>query len=160
MKKILLSILVISSFAFAENIEIHGTSTFHDWKMVSNETSVIFESGDNQITKLEVSALVESLKSGDTGLDKKAYEAMKTKVNPNISFVLESADLEKGTLTGVFKILETEEKVTIKPEILTTTHVAGNFTTKMTTYGVIPPSVLFVKSGDEIVVKYDIKKPE
>ena len=74
MKKLICSLLLLSGLVYAENVEIHGTSTLHDWKMVSNETKTVFENDGSTITKLNVSVQIKTLKSGDTGLDEKAYE--------------------------------------------------------------------------------------
>lgn len=160
MKKLLCSLLLLSSVVFAENIEIHGTSTLHDWKMVSNETKTVFENDGSKITNLTVSVQIKTLKSGDTGLDEKAYETLKIDRNNVITFKMLEADLAAGTIKGVFKVLDKERTETLKPEVLTLDHVAGNFKVKMTDFGLEVPSVMFgaIKSGDEVTVKYDIKK--
>lgn len=150
----------MSSVVFAENIEIHGTSTLHDWKMVSNETKTVFENDGSKITNLTVSVQIKTLKSGDTGLDEKAYETLKIDKNNVITFKMLEADLAAGTIKGVFKVLDKERTETLKPEVLTLDRVAGNFKVKMTDFGLEVPSVMFgaIKSGDEVTVKYDIKK--
>lgn len=160
MKKLLCSLLLLSSVVFAENIEIHGTSTLHDWKMVSNETKTVFENDGSKITNLTVSVQIKTLKSGDTGLDEKAYETLKIDKNNVITFKMLEADLAAGTIKGVFKVLDKERTETLKPEVLTLDRVAGNFKVKMTDFGLEVPSVMFgaIKSGDEVTVKYDIKK--
>ena len=154
------SLLLLSGLVFAENVEIHGTSTLHDWKMVSNETQTVFENDGSKITKLNVSVQIKTLKSGDSGLDEKAYETLKIDRNNVITFKLLEADLAAGTIKGVFKVLDKERTETLKPEVLTLDRVAGNFKVKMTEFGLEVPSVMFgaIKSGDEVTVKYDIKK--
>ncbi len=160
MKKLICGLLLLSSFAFAENIEIHGTSTLHDWKMVSNKTDVTFENDGSKITKLNVSVQIKTLKSGDEGLDEKAYDTLKIDRNNVITFKMTEADLAAGTIKGVFKVLDKERTETLKPEVLTLDHVSGSFKVKMTEFGLEVPSVMFgaIKSGDEVTVKYDIKK--
>jgi len=159
-KKLICGLLLLSSFVFAENIEIHGTSTLHDWKMVSNKTDVIFENDGSKITKLNVSVQIKTLKSGDDGLDEKAYDTLKIDRNNVITFKMVEADLAAGTIKGVFKVLDKERTETLKPEVLTLDHVSGSFKVKMTEFGLEIPSVMFgaIKSGDEVTVKYDIKK--
>jgi hypothetical protein len=58
------------------------------------------------------------------------------------------------------KLHDKERTETLKPEVLTLDRVAGNFKVKMTEFGLEVPSVMFgaIKSGDEVTVKYDIKK--
>lgn len=160
MKKLICSLLLLSGLVYAENVEIHGTSTLHDWKMVSNETKTVFENDGSTITKLNVSVQIKTLKSGDTGLDEKAYETLKIDRNNIITFKLLEADLAAGTIKGVFKVLDKERTETLKPEVLTLDRVSGNFKVKMTEFGLEVPSVMFgaIKSGDEVTVKYDIKK--
>ena len=160
MKKLICSLLLLSGLVYAENVEIHGTSTLHDWKMVSNETQTVFENDGSKITKLNVSVQIKTLKSGDSGLDEKAYETLKIDRNNVITFKLLEADLAAGTIKCVFKVLDKERTETLKPEVLTLDRVAGNFKVKMTEFGLEVPSVMFgaIKSGDEVTVKYDIKK--
>ena len=160
MKKLICSLLLLSGLVYAENVEIHGTSTLHDWKMVSNETQTVFENDGSKITKLNVSVQIKTLKSGDSGLDEKAYETLKIDRNNVITFKLLEADLAAGTIKGVFKVLDKERTETLKPEVLTLDRVAGNFKVKLTEFGLEVPSVMFgaIKSGDEVTVKYDIKK--
>ncbi len=160
MKKLIYSLLLLSGLAYAENIEIHGTSTLHDWKMVSNKTDVAFENDGSKITKLNVSVQIKTLKSGDEGLDEKAYETLKIDRNNVITFKMIESDLAAGTIKGVFKVLDKERTETLKPEMLTLEHVSGSFKVKMTDFGLEVPSVMFgaIKSGDEVTIKYDIKK--
>lgn len=128
--------------------------------MVSNKTDVAFENDGSKITKLNVSVQIKTLKSGDEGLDDKAYETLKIDKNNVITFKLIEADLAAGTIKGVFKVLDKERTQTLKPDVLTLDHVSGNFKVKMTEFGLEIPSVMFgaIKSGDEVTVKYDIKK--
>lgn len=160
MKKLICSLLLLSGLVYAENIEIHGTSTLHDWKMVSNKTDVAFENDGSKITKLDVSVQIKTLKSGDEGLDEKAYDTLKIDRNNVITFKMIEADLAAGTIKGVFKVLDKEQTQTLKPEVLTIDHVSGNFKVKMTDFGLEVPSVMLgaIKSGNEVTVKYDIKK--
>jgi len=160
MKKLICSLFLLSGLVYAENIEIHGTSTLHDWKMVSNETNTVFENDGSKITKLNVSVQIKTLKSGDSGLDEKAYDTLKIDRNNVITFKFLEADTAAGTIKGVFKVLDKERTETLKPEVLTLDRVAGNFKVKMTEFGLEVPSVMFgaIRSGDEVTVKYDIKK--
>jgi hypothetical protein len=162
MKKLMVSILFLSSMCFAQSsIEIHGTSTLHDWKMVSQTIDVgAFESEGGVISALDVGVQIETLKSGDSGLDKKAYEALKIDKSNVITFSLKEHNAENKTIRGVFKVLDMEREETLTPEIIETNRVAGSFEVKMTDFGITPPSVMFgaIKSGDAVTVKYDIQK--
>ena len=128
--------------------------------MVSNKTDVAFESDGSKITKLNVSVQIKTLKSGDEGLDEKAYDTLKIDRNNVITFKLLEANNDAGTIKGVFKVLDKERTETLKPEVLTLDRVAGSFKVKMTEFGLEVPSVMFgaIRSGDEVTVKYDNKK--
>ncbi|MGB5918639.1 YceI family protein [Arcobacter sp.] len=161
MKRLLLIIFLLSTFVYAKStIEIDGTSTLHDWKMVSDKIDSIFENDGSKITKLDVSVKIETLKSGDEGLDEKAYETLEIDRKNFIRFELLDANLETGLIKGVFKVLDKEQVTELKPEILTLNQVKGSFKVKMTDFGLEIPSVMFgaIKSGDEVTVKYNITK--
>ncbi|QKF82240.1 YceI family protein [Halarcobacter ebronensis] len=161
MKKVILTATLLTSFLFANSsITIDGTSTLHDWKMVSEKIDTEFESDDSDITKLNVSVKIDTLKSGDEGLDEKAYETLKIDRKNNIIFELENANLKAGEIKGVFRVLDKEKEVVLKPEILTLNQVKGSFKVKMTDFGLEVPSVMFgaIKSGDEVTVSYNIEK--
>ncbi|MDD3344434.1 MAG: YceI family protein [Sulfurospirillaceae bacterium] len=160
MKKLICGLLILSGLVYAESsIEIHGTSTLHDWAMVSKTMNVVFESDNSKITKLDVGVQIKTLKSGDEGLDEKAYETLKIDRNNVITFSLKEYNAN-GTIKGVFKVLDKERVETLTPDTLTMNHVAGSFKVKMTDFGLEIPSVMFgaIKSGDEVTVKYDINK--
>jgi polyisoprenoid-binding protein YceI len=160
LKKLICGLLILSGLVYAESsIEIHGTSTLHDWAMVSKTMNVAFESDDSKITKLDVGVQIKTLKSGDEGLDEKAYDTLKIDRNNVITFSLKEYNAN-GTIKGVFKVLDKEREETLTPDILTLDHVAGSFKVKMTDFNLEIPSVMFgaIKSGDEVTVKYDITK--
>ena len=160
MKKFVLVFLCLTKFVFGEStIEIHGTSTLHDWSMISKTMDVSFDSAENKITQLKVGVMIDTLKSGDEGLDEKAYEALKISKYNIITFLLKSHN-EDGTITGVFKVLDQEKETTLKPDVINDAKVSGSFQVKMTEFGIEPPSVFFgtIRSGDEVTVKYDIQK--
>lgn len=161
MKKLIFAIFLVSTFLFGNSsIEIHGTSTLHDWEMISDKVDTVFENNGAEITKLIVSVKIKTLKSGDEGLDEKAYETLKIDRNNLITFELKEANLKDGVIKGAFKVLDKEQTTTLKPEILSLNQIKGSFNVKMTDFGLEVPSVMFgaIKSGDEVTVKYNIEK--
>lgn len=161
MKKLIMLLAIFSTFLFAQNsVEVDGTSTLHDWKMVSDKVSADFENDGSKITKLNVSVQIKTLKSGDEGLDEKAYETLKIDRNNIITFNFLNADIDKGTIQGVFKVLDKEQEETLTPEVLTLNQIKGSFKVKMTDFGLEVPSFMFgtIKAGDEVTVKYNIEK--
>ncbi len=161
MKKVLGSLVLLSTFLFANSqIAIHGTSTLHDWAMASDKVDSVFEVNGSDITKLNVSVQIKTLKSGDEGLDEKAYETLKIDRNNIISFELNEANIKEGVIKGTFKVLDKVQPATLKPEILTLNQVKGSFNVKMTDFGLEVPSVMFgvITAGNEVTVKYNIQK--
>ncbi|PHQ65984.1 MAG: hypothetical protein COB99_00855 [Sulfurimonas sp.] len=161
MKKLILILAIFSTFVFAQSsVEVLGTSTLHDWKMASESLEVSMAQENGKFTKLDVSMIIETLKSGDSGLDDNAYEAMKIDKYSTISFsLLEQKD--DGSIVALFKVLDKEQKKVLKPDLIEDGHIAGSFKVKMTTFGIEPPSFLFgaMSAGNEITIKYDIRKP-
>lgn len=161
MKKLALTVAFLSTLVYGNStIEIHGTSTLHDWEMVSDKANTVFENNGSEITKLNVSVKIETLKSGDDGLDEKAYETLKIDRQNAITYKLNEADLKNGIIKGVFKVLDKEQVTDLKPDILTLNQIKGSFKVKMTDFGLEIPSVMFgaITSGDEVTVKYNITK--
>jgi polyisoprenoid-binding protein YceI len=73
---------------------VSGTSTLHDWEMVSSEAKgesafVIKDSKVQNIKSLTVKLKSETLVSGKDKMDKNAYKALKTDENPYITFELD-----------------------------------------------------------------------
>ncbi|WP_320034224.1 YceI family protein [Halarcobacter sp.] len=161
MKKLLIGLFLVSGLLFGNgSIKIDGTSTLHDWEMVSQTLDTVFEDDGSKITKLNVAVKIDTLKSGDEGLDEKAYETLKIDRENYIRFELNEVDFEAGLIKGVFKVLDKEQKAELKPEILTLNQVKGSFKVKMTDFGLEIPSVMFgaITAGDEVTVSYDINK--
>lgn len=160
MKKLITILAIFSSFLFAEStVEVLGTSSLHDWKMITKSVDVNMAQEGGKFTKLDVSFAVKSLKSGDSGLDENAYEAMNAEKYSIVKFsLIEHKD--DGTIEGVITSLDKEKKEILKPSLIEDGRVAGSFEVKMTDFGIKPPSFLFgaMSAGNEVNVQYDIKK--
>jgi polyisoprenoid-binding protein YceI len=151
-------------------ISIEGTSTLHEWHMVSNEAvyDAVFETNSLgepvKLTTLVVSFPSESLKSGKAAMDKNAYNALKTDAHKQIAFQVVSSKIEGKNLqcTGKLKIAGTTRQVdlTVTYAILPggALQFKGSKKIVMTDYGVEPPSFMFgsVTTGDEITVSFDV----
>lgn len=90
---------------------IEGTSTLHDWtsNVESLEGSVkigFSESDISNIQDLKISIIVQSIKSGKSGLDKNMYKALKEAEYPEIDFNLQSIKKESNRFNykGALKI--------------------------------------------------------
>jgi polyisoprenoid-binding protein YceI len=161
-------------YAHALNVTVAGTSTLHDWEMVSTrgqcEASITVDKDNVAFTGLSFTLPAESLKSGHDGMDKNTYKALNVEKFPNISFVLSSANVTpagtntynvrgvgKMTIAGTTVITEVFATVKYNPADKTFT-CAGTKKFKMTQYNVKPPTVMMgaIKTGDDISISYNV----
>lgn len=160
--------------AAALNVTVAGTSTLHDWEMVSTkgqfEALVTIDKDNLAFSGLTFVVPAESLKSGHDGMDKNTYKALNTQKNPNISFVLSSSDVTpsgantyqfkgigKLTIAGTTVLTDITGTVKYNPADKTFTCV-GTKKFKMTQYNVKPPTVMMgaIKTGDDISISYNL----
>lgn len=158
--KYLLFLLIFAGTVWAEgSIEVHGTSTFHDWEMVSHSAIVDLKEEKNQIKELKVSIVIETLKSGNDSLDENAYEAFDVDRKSPITFRLieQKAD---GSLDGLITIGKHEKRVTVIPDSIDNGVIKGSFKEKMSSFGVEPPTFFLgmMSTGDDIEIKYTVSK--
>ena len=159
------------------DISLKGTSTLHDWEMKAATGTSEAEftiGGDGKITslsKLSFTLPAVNLKSGRTAMDKNTYKALKTRANPNISFVLTSATVTaegnnnyllncngRLTIAGSTKATDLVATARYNPSDKSFT-VTGVKKMKMTDYDVKPPTVMLgtIKTGNDISIAYNLK---
>lgn len=178
-RKLITGMMLSASFFAASQISyrqsgnikvtIAGTSTLHDWTMVSTEATcnaVIETSADGQPVKVQTIAFSlpsESLKSGKGAMDNNAYNSLKTNKFKHISFRLVTARVSEKqvfcngelTIAGTTKAIDIQAPFELK---------AGNPVfkvvkkIKMSEFNVEPPSFMFgsVKTGDEVTITIDV----
>jgi polyisoprenoid-binding protein YceI len=84
------------------DMKLSGTSTFHNWAMnakhFSSEAQFVFKAGNQllSIKSLNFSLIVDNLKSGESGLDKNAYKALKADQYKTIIYTLTSTTVSSG----------------------------------------------------------------
>lgn len=149
---------------------VTGTSTLHDWKMTSKVIGgwVVVSSGRKKfaLTTADVSIDVKSLKSTEgSGMDKKAYSALKSDQYPVIHYRLRGASSDESgeaphrigaagelTIAGVRRDVTLQLLIQPRPDgqmlISTRTRL------KMSDFGIKPPTAMFgaIKAGDEVTV--------
>lgn len=155
-------------------VTVAGTSTLHDWTMVSQSMKGEADmnlSGNEilSIGEVKVEIPVESLKSGKSKMDKNAYEALKSDKHPTLTFQLK--DFEPISVNSGFSMMEVEGHLTIagktKSEKILVKYrtdsqgnliVSGSKDIKMTDYKVTPPEVMFgtVTTGDAITISFEL----
>ena len=156
-------------------ITINGTSNIHNWHEKVEKVSgkgVVKQGADKGISIQTLNIIVEvnSIKgSGGSGMDKKAYQAMKADKFPEITFAITDpianipygvkafSTTAKGQLTiaGKTKLIIMPIKITISEDkkIL----VSGTQQLKMTEYGVDPPTAIMgmLKTGDAVTITFE-----
>lgn len=150
-------------------LKVSGTSTLHDWDMPSSTatgTMVATETAGKltDIKSLSIDMPSESIKSGKKGMDKKAYEALKTNKHKTVQFDLKSASKagDTWTLVGTFNIAGVTKQVSIKAKetVASGTYtLAGFHAFKLTDYGIEPPKAMMgtIKTGDDVKIAFNVK---
>lgn len=179
-KRALLSILFVFvvQFAFAQKsfqlqtkpeLKVSGTSSLHDWEMPSSIATGSMKATEaggklTQIQSLSITMPAESIKSGKKGMDKKAYEALKTDRNKNVTFELKSASKagDIWTLAGTFNIAGTAKQVSLKVKETSVSGIyglIGTYSFKLSDYGITPPTAMMgtIKTGDEVKIHFNVK---
>jgi polyisoprenoid-binding protein YceI len=181
---IILGLVLTLSVAIAQlkfgasnaNVTIKGTSTMHDWEMVSQQgrcdaTFVMNGEKLTGVSNLSFVLAAETLKSGTSGLDKNGYKALDTKKYPSISFTMTSGTVTpidattyqfkgQGNLTISATTRLTDLVATLKYNPADKSFTAsGNKVIKMTDWKVTPPTFMFgtIKTGDQITIGYNLK---
>lgn len=151
-----------------QQFKVEGTSTLHDWEMVSTKAEgnakITLENGKiTDISSLVVDLPVTSLKSGKGAMDKNAYEALQANRNPQIQL----------ELTEIEVITEQLVKARIRLSIAGNTRVAdwdvnyklsegdvffsGSHKIKFSDFKVDPPKAVFgtIKTGDDLELSFE-----
>lgn len=149
--------------------EVAGTSTVHDWTMKSTEgngTAVltIKDSKLTGINSLKVILLAESLKSSKTSMDDVAYEALDTKTNKYIEYVLKSAQKVNDNtweLTGTYTIAGVSREYKTSVNITAnngTVKLQGSNQITFADFEMSPPKAALgvVKAGKDLTVFFNL----
>ncbi len=152
-------------------LTVVGTSTVHDWEVETKEFNAetnlqVNQNSVSQVSRVLFTTPAESLKSGKRLMDSKIQEALKTKKHPEIKFSLkenEAINGEKGTISGLLTIAgETKEvDVTVNFDAQNPGRlgVKGELPLKMSDFNIDQPTAMMgtIKTGDEVVVKFDLE---
>ena len=159
------------------DMKLSGTSTLHNWVMNAQNTTGVAQFGFkgtgnaelNTLTSLTFSLLVTDLKSGEKGLDKNAYKALKADQYKNIDYKLTSAVImpqsegkylikTKGKLTIAGVTKETDMDVYAVVNKNGSITCTGSDKLNMTDYSIKPPKFMLgaMKTGDAITLNYTL----
>lgn len=143
-------------------ITYHMHHPVHSWDGVNKSIDGVVQYADSikQILKVAIIAKVADFDSENSNRDSHMMEVTEALKYPAVNFVSTSvtyADkiLVKGNLTfhGVTKAVQ----FYITDQVSGNTHkVEGNFQCKLTDFNIDPPSLMFVKTDDELKLSFSI----
>lgn len=167
----LLACLVLVPTAAARTYEaIKGESTLtyvlkhpaHTVKGVTRDFLCVVElSGDTVSSRIRVSAQVKTFESGNSNRDSHAMEAIHARKFPRVSFESDSVrqDGDGYRVSGKLTFHGVARPVAfgVKPETVgDRVRITGAFTVKLSDFGVKRPSLMFVKTSDDLAIRFDL----
>jgi hypothetical protein len=158
------------------DIKVSGTSNLHNWTMEAKDISCSakfnFLPGNDRpesLTALTLSVPVQDLKSGESGMDSRAYTALKAKQFNAIVFKLSSAaivPIQKGQFqvkgNGDLSIAGVTKPVVMDAACLVnaggTITCSGSAKLKMTDYQIKPPTFMLgaLKTGNDLTIDFTL----
>jgi YceI-like domain len=160
--------------AASADIKVLGTSNLHDWTMEDKDVACTakftYASGKSVPDGLNGFGFtfpIHNLKSGKSGMDSKAYDAMKAKSGGDIVFTASSSTVTPGS-GGQFSV-KSKGSLTIagisQPVVLTATCIAqadGSISCKgmdkllMSDYQIKPPTYMLgaLKTGNALTIDF------
>ena len=155
-------------------LKIEGTSNLHDWDMkAENISGEVKANVKNSLIKDfnagGIHVQVKKLESGKHIMNNKTYDALESDDHPKISFQLNSVEnlyaagsRFSGKAKGRLTIAGNSKMVSIpfsgKMNGNDQFSVNGDYSLKMSDYGVEPPSAMLgsLKTGDKVTIKYEM----
>jgi len=156
------------------DIKVLGTSNLHDWSMEDKDVTCTarftYAAGKTVPTSLETftfSFPVHSLTSGKSGMDSKAYDAMKAKTGGDITFTATASTI--APVTGETFQVKSDGNLTIagvtKAVVLTaacavktdgSVSCTGSNTLLMSDYQIKPPTYMLgaLKTGNKLTIDF------
>lgn len=151
------------------NFSVAGTSTLHDWTMKSASGTgtaklTVTDSKLTDINNIDITLPAETIKSEKKSMDKVAYEALKTKANKNIRYVLKSAEKVNDntwnltgtyTIAGASKVLKTQVKTSVSNGVV---NIQGSDKITFKEFGMKSPTAMLgtIKTGEDLTIKFNI----
>ena len=157
MKSMLFWMLFAVAVLAEGTVEVRGSSSLHDWKMVSHAVKAYMQQENGRLKTLQVSMVIETLKSDNEALDEDAYAAFKVDRECPVLFTL-SAQKPDGSLEGVVRIGSHEKRVAVIPERMENGKLTGSFKAKMSSFGVEPPTLFagMMTVDDTVEITYTV----
>lgn len=156
------------------DVKVLGTSNLHNWSMEDKDVncSVQFKYGAGKTLPVSLAAFtfsfpVHGLKSGSSGMDSKAYDAMKAKNSGNITFAASASTVMPGsaghftvksdgslTIAGVSKSVVLTAACVVKADGSIT--CTGTDKLLMTDYQIKPPTYMLgtLRTGNSLTIDF------
>ena len=156
---------------------IEGGSNLHGWSckassidaMIEVDEAFLKSTSPTLLKKVQVKVPVRNLKCGHGGMDNNLYKALKADDTPEISYILATFDVVRGTSdsftvksVGTLTIAGTEKTVNMD---VTSSKLGdgsiradGELPLLMTDFGVKPPTAMFgtLRTDNRITVKFSL----
>jgi YceI-like domain len=162
------------------DVKVLGTSNLHNWSMEDKDVacSVQFTYQAGKTLPVSLAAFtftfpVHNLKSGESGMDSKAYGAMKAKTQGNIAFVASSSKIIPGAndhftvkSSGNLTIAGVTNPVTLTAACSQNSHgtitCAGTAPLLMSDYQIKPPTYMLgaLKTGNKLTIDFTMIVPK
>lgn len=183
-KTFLLTLALFTTLAFTLNgqsykltnadFSITGTSNLHDWESQVSKVNwrgefILSEGGVEAIRNVAISIPVTGIISSKGRImDKKTHTALQAEAFPNITYSLTSSTITKNgnrmiaNTKGSLTVTGTTRTVSIPVQIEQLANgqirASGNYTLKMTDYGIEPPTALLgsLTTGDEVSLHFKL----
>ena len=158
------------------DVKVLGTSNLHNWSMEDKDVtcSVQFKYEAGKTLPVSLAAFtfsfpVHNLKSESSGMDSKAYDAMKAKTQGNIAFAASSSKIIPGgndqftvnsggnlTIAGVTKAVALSAACTVKADGTIT--CAGTYGLRMSDYQIKPPTYMLgaLRTGNKLTIDFSM----
>lgn len=140
------------------------THPVHDWSGTSKEiTSTIeYNSATHQITKVSVSAPVESFDSQNKSRDKNMKELTETNLFPSVTFTSEQITYTGITISvsGKLSFHGISKNISFQAtdkENENHKKITGGFTLELDAFKVKRPSIMMVKSGNDLKIDFNME---
>ncbi len=156
-------------------VTVSGTSNLHDWEMTTTvptsfaEFKMLTEGRHEVLQSLDFRIQKRTLKSDKSGLERRAFEALRADKNPVISFqttgpvqIKQNGEKLLITTQGKLSIAGVTKVVDLAAEC---TNGNGNLLTcrgekklKMTDFNIAPPTMMLgaLQVADDITVSYSV----
>ncbi|TVR90226.1 MAG: YceI family protein [Saprospirales bacterium] len=150
-------------------LKVEGTSTIHDWDMVSEFTTgsariTTDERRVEELHSLTFEMEVESLESGRRRMDRNAYSALESDSHPKITFEFKRVNgIEGRTISAIGDLTIAGETREIEMEV--TYRVRGNGVRfsgsqeiAFSDFNIDAPTAMMgtVTTGDELTISFDV----